>query len=77
MELRNNNYGAITEEEFLAMGDSAKAEYCNGEIIHMQAASPKHERIRRKIEAEFADLQFDVIEIFKNDSTDYMPNILK
>jgi Uncharacterized protein conserved in cyanobacteria len=54
MELRNNNYVAITEEEFLAMGDSVKAEYCNGQIIYMQSASPKHERIRRKIEAEFA-----------------------
>lgn len=44
---------AIIEKEFLALGDSVKAEYCNGQIIYMQAPSPKHEDIRFNIEALF------------------------
>lgn len=45
MELRNNDYAFITEEEFLKLPKTIKVEYCNGRLIYMQAASPKHDEI--------------------------------
>jgi Uma2 family endonuclease len=58
VEARNIDYITMTEDEFLNLGDTIKAEYCNGFITYMQASSPKHENIRFNIERklkEFTD----------------------